>query len=244
MTIQSGPITIESDNDRHTGSRRGRPTDLRWNAIVERIAAGDKQALAEFYDVSSRFVFGLALRIVGDRADAEEVTMDVYLQAWRSASGFDSERGSATAWLAMLARCRGIDKLRSKGVQKRQLETEISESLGELPSSGRTPAEDATIRETREMVRQALATLDHDQRLLLELAYFEGWSHTELADKLGLPLGTVKTRIRQGMARLRDLLTEDPPEPEASPKRLSNLLSFRCPETRSGKPVADLICAS
>ena len=148
-------------------------------------------------------VYGLALRILGDEAAAEEVMLDVYMQVWRQAGTYDTGRGAPLAWLATIARSRAIDRLRA-GRQEWQRARSL-ETVSQL-STGESLEEAAYVTELREVVRGALGTLSAEQREALELAYYGGLSHSEIAERLGQPLGTVKTRIRLGMMKLRALL--------------------------------------
>jgi RNA polymerase sigma-70 factor (ECF subfamily) len=175
-----------------------------WSQYLADVAGGSQSALAKLYDESSSLVYSLALRILGDVADAEEVTLDVYTQVWRSASAFDGTRGRAASWLSMLVRSRAIDRLRSTAGRRQK-----EESVEEFPfaASAEQLPETASIQnEIRRQVRAALAQLSPEQRQAIELAFYSGLSHAELAEKLGQPLGTVKTRIRLGMLKLRQLL--------------------------------------
>jgi RNA polymerase sigma-70 factor, ECF subfamily len=187
-----------------TGEEHPREAILR--TCVSRISEGSEDALATLYDNTSSFVYGIALRVLGHPPDAEEVTLDVYSQIWRSASGFESQRGTVLGWLTSIARSRAIDRLRSRRSKSQQHEVEIvSEQVSPAPSP-----EDATAAgEQRERVRAALAALPDAQRQLIELACFSGYTHSELALRTGLPLGTIKTRLRLGLSRLRELLAAD-----------------------------------
>ena len=166
---------------------------------VRRIANGDQSALAGLYDATNRLVYGMALRILANPADAEEVTLDIYTQIWRSASTFDEQRGSVVAWLMTMARSRAIDRLRSAAKRTRR-EEPLSDL--ETPPTAQAPLQPGIGRE----VQVALKTLAPEQREAIELAYWYGYSHSELAARLGQPLGTVKTRIRMGMMKLRSEL--------------------------------------
>lgn len=176
-----------------------------WAATVRRAAQGDQAALAEFYDATSRYVFGLALRIVGDRSAAEEVVIDVYLQVWRQAALFDPGRGTPAAWLFAMTRSRALDLLRS-GAQRAQSRRQSLDTVAELPDPGPGPEVEADAAGRSRLVRNALASLSPEQREAVELAYFGGLSQSEIADRTGVPLGTAKTRIRLGMIRLRQVL--------------------------------------
>ena len=185
-------------------SREVKTRDQDWAALIKRVAQGDQAALTTLYDSTSRLVFGLILRVVTDRSSAEEVLLDVYTQVWRQASTYDSKRGAPLAWLMTIARTRGIDRLRSS---KREHQTRESlDAIGEITASASSPEADSVTAERRQLVRSALDTLSAEQREVIELAYYSGLSHSEIALKLGQPLGTVKTRTRLGMMKLRDML--------------------------------------
>jgi len=157
--------------------------------------------LTELYDRYAGAVYHLALRITGDRGLAEEISLDSFLQVWRSADRFNARIGSPASWLFTIARSRAIDRLRAAGAAKR---TQIDDAPP--PTSREQPDELAELAERRRLVRDALAALSPPQRAALELAYYEGLSHSQIAERLGEPLGTVKTRVRQAMQVLRQLL--------------------------------------
>lgn len=163
-------------------------------SLIRRLASGDQGALAEFYDLYGGLVNALALRILRDGADAEDVVQEVFLQAWRQAARFDAGRGSAEAWLCTIARSRSLDRLRRR-VSRREDPSEAAPAPTAVPRNEEALA-----------VRKAIAGLSEDQRRALELAYYEGLSQSEIAARLGEPLGTVKTRIRTAMLRLREVL--------------------------------------
>jgi len=191
---------LESTRD----SREFNTRDQDWAALIRRVADGDQSALTTLYDATSRFVFGLILRVVGDRATAEEVLLDVYTQAWRQAASYDEQRGAPLAWLMTIARTRGIDRLRS-GRRERHNKQPL-ESMADVTATTSSPEEDSVIAERRRLVHSALDALSTEQREVIELAYYSGLSHSEIALRLGQPLGTVKTRTRLGMMKLRDML--------------------------------------
>lgn len=175
-----------------------------WSAQIGQIAAGDQGALAQFYDVTNRLTFGLILRILGDRSLAEEVLLDVYTQVWRQAGYYQQERGTPLAWLTTIARTRALDRLRA-GRQEMQRKETLNAAT-EVRSFAANPEEAAASSENQRLVRHALATLPIEQRQVLELAYFSGLSHSEIAAQLNQPLGTVKTRTRLGMIKLKEIL--------------------------------------
>lgn len=185
-------------------SRELSTRDQDWAAIIKRVADGDQSALTTLYDSTSRLVFGLILRVVTDRSSAEEVLLDVYTQVWRQASTYDRKRGAPLAWLMTIARTRGIDRLRSG--RHEHLNKDSLDAIGEITASTPSPEADTVTAERRQLVRSALETLSAEQRAVIELAYYSGLSHSEIALQLGQPLGTVKTRTRLGMMKLRDML--------------------------------------
>ena len=177
-----------------------------WHGYVRRCAEGDQKALGSLYDESSQQVYGVVLSVLRDTADAEEVTLDVYSQVWRSAAVYSTQRGSVVAWLLTLARSRAIDRLRSRATRQKR-EEPIEEAPQQSFETGEaSPEASASASETRQRIQTALDRLPQDQREAVELAYFSGMSHSELAAHLGQPLGTVKTRIRMGMMKLREEL--------------------------------------
>jgi RNA polymerase sigma-70 factor, ECF subfamily len=172
--------------------------------LVGQIAQGDQAALAHLYDTTNRLVFGLILRVLGETGAAEEVLLDVYTQVWRQAATYDIQRGSPLAWLTTIARSRAIDRLRS-GWQTQQRQESL-DVVTDRETAAASPEEATVLSERQRLVKQALAQLSPEQREVIELAYYSGLSHTEIAAKLGQPLGTVKTRTRLGMLKLRDAL--------------------------------------
>ncbi|HEX5707789.1 MAG TPA: sigma-70 family RNA polymerase sigma factor [Pyrinomonadaceae bacterium] len=174
--------------------------------MIALVACGDQQALASLYDATSRLVYGLLVRVLGDAATAEEVLLDVYAQVWRQAGRYSGARGSPLAWLTTIARSRAIDRLRSgRAEQQRteQLDVRTFEAR-----SGTDVEEEVAARELGARVRAALSELPREQREVIELAYYGGMSHSEIAAATGQPLGTVKTRTRLGMMRLRASLKD------------------------------------
>ena len=165
-------------------------------ALLRRLAAGEQAALGEFYDRFAGLVNAVALRILRDVQEAEDVVQEVFVQIWRQAARYDPSRGSPEAWVSILARTRSIDRLRARLVRR------PPSPHGEGQVAAATPANAADAL----AVRAALADLPVDQRRVLELAYFEGLSQTEIAARLAQPLGTVKTRTRTAMIRLREAL--------------------------------------
>ncbi len=169
--------------------------------LLRRSARGDQQAFAELYDATSSRVFGLAVRVVRDRAQAEEVTQEAYLEVWRTATRFDSDRGSALSWLMTICHRKAVDRVRSAEASTRR-DTTFHQQNGTIDHDSTADAAQASMEAKR--VRDALQGLTVVQREAIELAYFGGYTHTEVARMLDLPVGTAKTRIRDGLIRLRD----------------------------------------
>lgn len=172
-------------------------------ALLRLSARGDEAAFATLYDAMSSRVYGLLLRVVRDPAQAEEVTQETFLEIWRMASRFDPNRGSAVAWMLTITHRKGVDRVRSAEAASRRDATYHRETE---PVERDVTAEAATASLEAGRVRQALETLTPTQREAVELAYLGGYTHTEVATMLELPLGTAKTRIRDGLIRLRDTM--------------------------------------
>ncbi|MBY0508060.1 MAG: sigma-70 family RNA polymerase sigma factor [Bryobacteraceae bacterium] len=175
--------------------------------LVTAMAAGDQSAMGQLYDLTSGLIHGMALRMLENPQDAEEVVLDVYMKAWRNAAHYSVERGSVNAWLIMMTRTVAIDRIRSRNAQPRTLDLGAPE-LPEPRAPGVTPEESTAQRQWRARVEGAMRELPEEQREALLLAFFGGLSHAELAERLGQPLGTIKTRIRLGLRRLKTLLGE------------------------------------
>ena len=176
-------------------------------ALLPAIAKGDLVAFEALYDRYSPTLYALLLRILANAEDAQEVLQETFVKAWGSAKMFDSVRGSEAAWLISIARSRGIDKLRSRKIRvDRENDAGREISIQSAFVDKRTGADAAIQSEERTAVRNALAELPEPQRIALELAYFEGFSQSEIAERLGEPLGTVKTRMQLGMKKLRERL--------------------------------------
>jgi RNA polymerase sigma-70 factor (ECF subfamily) len=188
------------------GAPQGAPSggdSPRLADLLHRSALGDEAAFAEFYDATSARAYGLALRVVRNPAHAEEVTQEAYLDAWRSSTRFDPARGSAAGWLLTIVHRKAVDRVRSVEAASARDETWNRETA---PTDHDQTAEAAHASLDAARVRSAVATLTDVQRRAVELTYFGGYTHTEVATLLDVPLGTAKTRIRDGLIRLRDLM--------------------------------------
>ena len=173
-------------------------------ALIAAIAAGDRDAFSRFYDLTAPMAFGLIRRVLRDPEAAAEVLQEVFWQIWQDAPRYDPKRGSPEAWLVMRAKTRAIDRLRSIRRRDRTFVAPVDESVAQRREE---PAENpAVVAEDRSLVRNALAQLPEAQRRVIELAFFEGLTQSEIATRLGEPLGTVKTRARLGLERLRGVL--------------------------------------
>jgi len=171
-------------------------------ALLKAIAARNEAALAQLYDRYRAILFGLLMRILNNREEAEDVLQEVFLQVWRKATDFDENRGRPFTWLVTLTRSRGIDRLRTLAARERVAETSAREVSEETSDA----ATDAFKSEQRGLVTKALSQLPDEQKRPLMLAYFDGLTQSEIAARLGAPLGTVKTRMRTGLISLRELL--------------------------------------
>jgi RNA polymerase sigma-70 factor (ECF subfamily) len=177
------------------------------SALIARIAAGDRDAFSRFYDLLAPTAFGLIRRVLRDPEAAAEVLQEVFWQVWREAPRYDPTRGSPEAWLVMRAKTRAIDRLRSIRRRDRTFVAPVDESVAQRAGE---PAENpAVVAEDRGLVQTALARLPEPQRRVIELAFFDGLTQSEIATRLGEPLGTVKTRARLGLERLRGALRRE-----------------------------------
>jgi RNA polymerase sigma-70 factor (ECF subfamily) len=174
------------------------------STLIARIAAGDREAFSRLYDLLAPTAFGLIRRVLRDPEAAADVLQEVFWQVWREAPQYDPKRGSPEAWLIMRAKTRAIDRLRSMRRRDRTFVAPVDESVAQ-GGDGPVP-NPAVVAEDRGLVRTALAQLPEPQRRVIELAFFEGLTQSEIATRLGEPLGTVKTRARLGLERLRGVL--------------------------------------
>lgn len=176
-----------------------------WAALVQSIAAGDQGALHALYERAHRIVFTLIVRITANQETAEEITLDVFHDVWRRAAGYDAADGTVLGWIMNQARSRAIDRLRFEGRKKRRHSSD-GKFLDDVAADARDVIE---LREQREALHAALTALTPDERLAIETTFFAGLTHAEAAMRLNQPLGTIKTRIRSGLHKLRQTLPAD-----------------------------------
>jgi RNA polymerase sigma-70 factor (ECF subfamily) len=185
-------------------------------AWVAAIARGDERALGLLYDRYAKAVFSLAVRVTQDRELAEEITQEVFLRVWRNAGGFAVERGRLVTWLLSIAHHQAIDQLRRRSARPTVVASTDDLAIQALPDLRTDVEEEAWLRIQRDSVTTALGALPEPQRRVIVLAYFRGLTHVEIAGTLNEPMGTVKTRLRLGIERLRRLLRSPRPEPSVS----------------------------
>ena len=194
---------------------RKRHAHLSDEALVALVARGDEDALAELYDRVGRIAYGLALRILRDERHAEDAVQEAFLQVWRSAATFRPERAKASTWVLTLVHRRAVDLVRRE--ERRQTDP-LADDAGATVEAAEQTDEAAWLRFERERVQTALKQLPDLQREALELSYYGGFSQSELAERLGVPLGTIKSRMFAGLARLRELLDESAQEGSWKPE--------------------------
>ena len=187
--------TVASPEICHIGAR----VDQDLTAYIGRVAEGDQAAFASLYDVLAPTVYGVVRRVLRDPSQAEEVTQEIFVEIWKQAARYDSGRAGVRTWAVTIAHRRAVDRVRSEQSHRDRHATAGAASL-EVQA---TPEDDAIEAEDRTRARAAMATLPDAQREALELAYYDGLTHVQIADRLGIALGTVKTRIRDGLIRLR-----------------------------------------
>jgi RNA polymerase sigma-70 factor, ECF subfamily len=210
--LASTLLALPESHDRF--AMRRHHAHLSDEALVALVARGDEDALAELYDRVGRIAYGLALRVLRDERHAEDAVQEAFLQVWRSAATFRAERAKASTWILTLVHRRAVDLVRRE--ERRQ-----ADPLTDDSAAGVAPEETdeaAWLRFERERVQAALKQLPDVQREALELAYYGGFSQTELADRLGVPLGTIKSRMFAGLARLRELLDDSTQEGSWKPE--------------------------
>jgi RNA polymerase sigma-70 factor, ECF subfamily len=186
-------------------------SEQEWAALVQSIAVGDQLALHALYERSHRIVFTLIMRITANRATAEELTVDVFHDVWRRASSYDAANGTVLGWIMNQARSRAIDRLRFENRKKRSARDGDGEQLSAQPAAD--PLDVLEQRDQGRLLRAALAALTPDERQAIETTFFGGLTHAEAAARLNQPLGTIKTRIRSGLHKLRQALTAEAGKP-------------------------------
>ena len=172
--------------------------------LIQQVAQQDREAFSQLYDRFSTLVFTLAMRMLKVRSDAEDLLQEVFVQVWRQAENYSAERGSPEAWIINIARSRAIDKIRS--IRRMEKSFVLTDDPARAESSENVESS-AAESETRLMMNSVLANLPQTQRKVLELAYFDGLTQTEIAERLAEPLGTIKTRMRSGIQRLREIVS-------------------------------------
>jgi len=177
--------------------------------LIAQMAQGRQEALSQLYDATAHTLNGLLLRLLDLPQDAEEVLLDVYMKAWRNAKSYSPERGTVQAWLFTMARSVAIDRIRQRRARPSTLPLEF-QGLSEPPSGDESPEQQSASSQRRRKVQILLNELPAEQRDVVMLAFFGGLTHSELAGRLGQPLGTIKSRIRMGLMHLRSLLEESP----------------------------------
>jgi RNA polymerase sigma-70 factor (ECF subfamily) len=178
--------------------------------LIRLVAHAQADALSALYDRYNRLVFSLALNVVGDYETAEEITLDVFTRVWERARTYRAEQAKVSTWLTSITRYRAIDELRRRGARPEQHSLEWAEVAPDAMPHVNGPETAAELALQRQRVRAALAELPEEQQQVLALAYFKGYTHREIAEELEQPLGTVKTRIRLAMQKLRETLQDEP----------------------------------
>jgi RNA polymerase sigma-70 factor (ECF subfamily) len=177
--------------------------------LIQQIGAGDPKVFSILYERYKTLVFSLAIKITGSHETAEDITLDVFTQVWKNADKYHSEKGSVKGWIASIARYRSIDTLRRRKVRSDINRPQWSDVQLETLPSNDNPGEALELEETRHKVSDAIAILPKDQQEVLALAYFKGYTHRQIAEALNEPLGTIKTRIRLGLQKLRQIFTDE-----------------------------------
>jgi len=181
----------------------GSAATLSTEDLLQRVATGDREAFAQLYDRTAPRVFGLVKRLLWDHSQSEEVTQEVFLEIWQTATRYDTSKGGAIAWMLTMTHRRAVDRVRASQASRNR-DTRIG--IRDFPTDFDSVAESVEVRIESERVKEAMMRLTELQRQAVELAYFGGYSHSEVAAMLSVPIGTVKTRLRDGMIRLRDEL--------------------------------------
>jgi RNA polymerase sigma factor (sigma-70 family) len=183
-----------------------KPADANDTLLLKRIAQRDRLAVSTLYDRYSRIIYGLAFKSLGSVEESEEVVLDVFAQIWRIAERYDVQKGRADTWIFTLARSRIIDRLRQIQRTNPSINVSMDATEIQLPADDVDLFEEALIRERRTFVMAAMQTLPPEQRIIIELAYYQGLTQSQIAAETGLALGTIKTRIRLGLSKLKSAL--------------------------------------
>ena len=205
MPVLSFVLTFVAARVGAQASAGGEPDE---GALLARIARGDRDAYRTLYERLAAQGLGLALRVLGSRAEAEETLQESFLDVWTRCAQFDASRGTGRAWVLSMIRNRSIDRVRTRGAVSRMVERAESDATT-MPRHGESPADALVRSEARQQIQGAMAELTEQQRHAVELAYFEGLSQSEIAERLGEPLGTVKSRVRAAMEKLGRLIPTD-----------------------------------
>lgn len=192
------------------GHKTGGDVELENLLLIRLIKDGDELALGKLYDNTARLVYSLILHILKNVQDSEEVTQEVFFSVWEKASTFDAYKGSVTGWIVSIGRNRALDRLRSKRHKQKGQEVTLAENrLAGADSENDEVSQHLIDKESSESVYSATEILPEDERKLIELSFYEGFTHSKIAEELNMPLGTVKTKIRRAVGRMRDALTEN-----------------------------------
>jgi RNA polymerase sigma-70 factor, ECF subfamily len=175
-------------------------------SLIEQIIQRNQAALSQLYDRYARIMYAVALKMLGSPEEAEEVVLDVFAQVWKTGNAYRAERGRVDGWLFMMTRSRTLDRLRARQRRDKVVHASTEDAQVQSMSAGNGPEENLLIQDRRDRVLAALAKIPQEQRLVLELAYYGGLSQSEIASQTGLALGTIKTRIRLGLGKLRCIL--------------------------------------
>ncbi len=187
---------------RHAGSEK----EIK---LMRRIKAKDDKALEELYDLYNRLLFGMIISIVKSREEAEDVLQEVFVKIWEKAVTFDENRGNVYSWIVTLTRNKAIDRIRSKGYKTQQKATrDVDDPMFTLEGNKADPLESTIFSDRAELVKKALSMIPESQSEVLKIAYYRGMSQSEISEYLDIPLGTVKSRMRQGMIKLKDILED------------------------------------
>jgi RNA polymerase sigma factor (sigma-70 family) len=214
--MESASYALVAFGAQPRSAMRRQHAHLSDEALVALVARGDENALGELYDRVSRIAYGLALRVLRDERLAEDAVQEGFLAVWRSAAGFRAERAKASTWILTLVHRRAVDLVRRE--ERRRAEPLGDEAVAALTDPGASTEEAAWLRFERERVQAALGQLPDVQREAIELAYYGGYSQSELAERLGVPLGTIKSRMFAGLSRLRELLDDSAQEGSWKPE--------------------------